>query len=71
MSTPKPIHDPISQPPSERIEVKKTELSDMELDAKIKEKLLQIQNTVEEPTYDDEDITDVEPLEEEKGESPE
>jgi hypothetical protein len=56
---------------TERIEVKKTELSDMELDAKIKEKLLQIQNTVEEPTYDDEDITDVEPLEEEKGESPE
>lgn len=52
---------------TERIEVKKTELSDIELDAKIKEKLLQIQNTVEEPTHD-EDITDVEPLGEEDGE---
>ena len=52
---------------TERIEVKKTELSDTELDAKIKEKLLQIQNTVEEPTHD-EDITDVEPLGEEDGE---
>jgi len=56
---------------TERIEVKKTELSDMELDAKIKQKLLQIQNTVEEPPHDDDDIIDVEPLEEEKGESPE
>jgi hypothetical protein len=52
---------------TERIEVKKTELSDTELDAKIKEKLLQIQNTVEEPV-NDEDVTDVEPLEEEDGE---
>ena len=52
---------------TERIEVKKTELSDIELDAKIKEKLLQIQNTVEEPTHD-EDIIDVEPLGEEDGE---
>jgi hypothetical protein len=44
---------------TDRIEVKKTELSDSELDAKIKEKLLAIQNTIEAPK-DDENVTDVE-----------
>ena len=44
---------------TDRIEVKKTELSDSELDAKIKEKLLAIQNTIE-ATKDDENVTDVE-----------
>jgi len=43
----------------DRIEVKKTELSDSELDAKIKEKLLAIQNTIDAPK-DDENVTDVE-----------
>ena len=55
---------------TERIEVKKTALSDVELDAKIKEKLLQIQNTIEEPV-NDEDILDVDLTEEEDGESSE
>jgi hypothetical protein len=55
---------------TERIEVKKTALSDVELDAKIKEKLLQIQNTIEEPV-NDEDILDVDLTEEEAGESSE
>jgi hypothetical protein len=55
---------------TERIEVKKTALSDLELDAKIKEKLLQIQNTIEEPV-NDEDILDVDLTEEEDGESSE
>jgi hypothetical protein len=45
-------------------------LSDVELDAKIKEKLLQIQNTIEEPV-NDEDILDVDLTEEEAGESSE
>jgi hypothetical protein len=44
---------------TDRIEVKKTELSDSELDAKIKEKLLAIQNTIDAPK-DDENVTDVE-----------
>jgi hypothetical protein len=44
---------------TDRIEVKKTELSDSELDAKIKDKLLAIQNTIEAPK-DDENVTDVE-----------
>lgn len=44
---------------TDRIEVKKTELSDSELDAKIKEKLLAIQNTIEAPK-DDANVTDVE-----------
>jgi hypothetical protein len=44
---------------TDRIEVKKTELSDSELDNKIKEKLLAIQNTIEAPK-DDENVTDVE-----------
>jgi hypothetical protein len=44
---------------TDRIEVKKTELSDSELDAKIKEKLLAIQNTIEVPK-DAENVTDVE-----------
>ena len=44
---------------TDRIEVKKTELSDLELDAKIKEKLLAIQNTIDAPK-DDENIIDVE-----------
>lgn len=44
---------------TDRIEVKKTELSDSELDDKIKEKLLAIQNTIEAPK-DDENVTDVE-----------
>ena len=52
---------------TERIEIKKTALSDVELDAKIKEKLLQIQNTVDEPE-NDEDILDVDLMEEEDGE---
>jgi hypothetical protein len=55
---------------TERIEVKKAALSDLELDAKIKEKLLQIQNTIEEPV-NDEDILDVDLTEEEDGESSE
>jgi hypothetical protein len=44
---------------TDRIEVKKTELSDSELDAKIKDKLLAIQNTIDAPK-DDENVTDVE-----------
>lgn len=44
---------------TDRIEVKKAELSDSELDEKIRQKLLAIQNTVDAPK-DDEDVTDVE-----------
>ena len=44
---------------TDRIEVKKAELSDTELDEKIRQKLLAIQNTVDAPK-DDEDVTDVE-----------
>jgi hypothetical protein len=44
---------------TDRIEVKKAQLSDSELDEKIKEKLVLIQNTIEAPK-DDADITDVE-----------
>ena len=44
---------------TDRIEVKKAEMSDSELDERIKQKLLLIQNTVDAPK-DDEDVTDVE-----------